>query len=115
EYDPERNRFDHHQEGGAGARENGIPFAAFGLVWREFGPRILEDNNAVRSIDERLVQTIDALDNGIDIFGESEVEIPYRYILQSVIRAMHPTWKEGDFYNADQAFRDTLDFILIVL
>src|SRR3989344_2675707 len=36
-YDAERNRLDHHQTGGAGARTNGIPYAAFGLVWKKFG------------------------------------------------------------------------------
>jgi uncharacterized UPF0160 family protein len=30
-YDISKNRFDHHQIGGAGVRENGIPYAAFGL------------------------------------------------------------------------------------
>ena len=28
--------YDHHQEAAA-VRENGIPYAAFGLLWREFG------------------------------------------------------------------------------
>src|SRR3989338_11391159 len=45
-YDAEKNRFDHHQEGGAGKRlsaragENTIPYAAFGLVWLKFGGQI---------------------------------------------------------------------------
>src|SRR3989338_5197622 len=37
QYNEEKNRFDHHQIGGAGERKNGIPFAAFGLVWKKFG------------------------------------------------------------------------------
>jgi uncharacterized UPF0160 family protein len=32
EYDPEAGRFDHHQRGGAGERENGIPYSSFGLI-----------------------------------------------------------------------------------
>ena len=32
EHNPETGRFDHHQRGGAGARENGIPFSSFGLI-----------------------------------------------------------------------------------
>ena len=35
--DPSTGDFDHHQRGGAGERENGIWYASFGLVWREFG------------------------------------------------------------------------------
>ena len=34
-YDEEKNRFDHHQEGMAGERENGIPYSSFGLVWKK--------------------------------------------------------------------------------
>jgi uncharacterized UPF0160 family protein len=32
EYDPEKGRFDHHQRGNAGERENGIPYSSFGLM-----------------------------------------------------------------------------------
>lgn len=38
-YDLETNHFDHHQIGGAGKRENGIPYAAIGsseLMLRDF-------------------------------------------------------------------------------
>ena len=31
QYDPDAGRFDHHQRGGAGERENGIPYSSFGL------------------------------------------------------------------------------------
>ena len=36
-FDTETNRFDHHQKGGAGARDNGIPFSSFGLIWQKYG------------------------------------------------------------------------------
>src|SRR3989344_8466592 len=39
-YDPSKNRFDHHQEGGAGLRENGVPYSSFGLVWQKFGEQL---------------------------------------------------------------------------
>ena len=32
--------FDHHQAG-APVRPNGVPYAAFGLLWREYGPCLL--------------------------------------------------------------------------
>ena len=35
-YDIGRGRFDHHQQDKE-IRENGVPYAAFGLLWREFG------------------------------------------------------------------------------
>src|SRR3989338_2593163 len=36
-YDASRNRFDHHQEGRAGARDDGIFYSSFGLVWKSYG------------------------------------------------------------------------------
>ena len=38
--DPATGDFDHHQKGGAGERPNGVRYASFGLVWREFGARV---------------------------------------------------------------------------
>jgi len=53
--------FDHHQSG-APVRENGVPYAAFGLLWREFGASILGRTEAQR-LDERFIQPIDLDDN----------------------------------------------------
>lgn len=41
-YDIGGGRFDHHQRGGNGCRENGVPFAAAGLIWQEYGMAALE-------------------------------------------------------------------------
>ena len=43
EYDPSKDLFDHHQRGGAGARENGVPYASFGLVWKKYGSYICKE------------------------------------------------------------------------
>jgi uncharacterized UPF0160 family protein len=37
EYNPEKNKFDHHQLGGAGTHDNKIPMASVGLVWKKYG------------------------------------------------------------------------------
>ncbi len=66
-YNPEKHRFDHHQSESAGRRENGIPYASFGLVWKEFGQEVAGGLDEARKIEERLVFSIDALDNGIDM------------------------------------------------
>ncbi len=68
EYSPEKNRFDHHQKGGAGARQNGISYAAFGLVWKSFGEEICESREVAEEIDRKFAQPIDANDNGMDVF-----------------------------------------------
>lgn len=41
-YDPERNRFDHHQNDPNLIRENGFKYAASGLVWKKFGNKIIK-------------------------------------------------------------------------
>ena len=64
-YDPSTNRFDHHQLGGAGVRKNGIPYASFGLVWKEFGERLSGGKREAEIIDSFLIQSIDAHDNGV--------------------------------------------------
>ena len=68
DYNPEKLIFDHHQTGGAGERENGIPYASFGLVWKEFGENICGSKEIFKRVDEKLVQSIDALDNGVDLY-----------------------------------------------
>src|SRR3989344_3829864 len=67
-YDPKTNRFDHHQTGGAGARINGIPYAAFGLAWKHFGKQVCDSEEVENRIDQFMVSPIDASDNGVDIY-----------------------------------------------
>lgn len=66
-YDPSRMRFDHHQPEGAGKRENGIPYASFGLIWKQFGQYLAGGEEEANILDEKLVMPIDALDNGVSI------------------------------------------------
>src|SRR4051812_14095548 len=66
-YDREKKRFDHHQSEGAGVRENGIPYASFGLVWKEYGKDICGSEEASQVVEEKLVLGIDSIDNGITL------------------------------------------------
>ncbi len=66
--DPETGDFDHHQKGGAGTRENGIPYASFGLVWRRHGAALCRnDQQAADDVDARIVQGVDAIDTGFTL------------------------------------------------
>ena len=67
EYDEKRKRFDHHQEGGAGKREDGTPYASFGLVWKKYGKKIVGNELVTEYVDKMLVKQIDAMDNGVEI------------------------------------------------
>lgn len=53
--------FDHHQMG-APVRENGVPYAAFGLLWREIGEELLGEDEAAK-FDEQFIQPLDLDDN----------------------------------------------------
>ncbi len=69
-HDPDRKQFDHHQAGGAGTRPNGIPYASFGLVWKEYGVELAGNKEAADLLDEKLVMSIDAPDNGISVYEQ---------------------------------------------
>jgi uncharacterized UPF0160 family protein len=106
EYDPSRNRFDHHQKGGAGKRENGVPYAAFGLVWKAYGEKICGSKEVADRIDEHLVCAVDSHDNGISLFKvEGEVG---PYLIESFFGAFRPSWKEGEEY--DEPFLEVVEF-----
>ena len=51
-FDIGRGRYDHHQRDSR-VRENGVPYAAFGLLWEELGGEILGGTLAQR-FDEEL-------------------------------------------------------------
>ena len=63
EYDPARNRYDHHQPGKAGARPNGVQYAACGLIWKHFG-RELCSEAVWELLDKSMFQEMDASDSG---------------------------------------------------
>ncbi len=95
EYAPERNRFDHHQQEGAGMRANTIPYAGFGLIWKHFGQGLVGSTEIAESIDQRLVAPLDAHDNGISLSSANASGV-YPYELSDAIRAFVPSWREGE-------------------
>jgi uncharacterized UPF0160 family protein len=105
-YDESKNRFDHHQEGGAGKRENGIPYASFGLVWKKFGEKVSGDIRIAKKIDQALIQPIDAIDNGLQYVNPIFPEI-YPYDIGLYLDAFMPSWKEG-MTNIDDIFFEML-------
>lgn len=57
--------FDHHQREFDAVRDNRVRYASFGLIWREFGTRICEDDaDLAAAVDASLVQAVDANDTG---------------------------------------------------
>lgn len=80
-YDPEKNRFDHHQKDFNEYRADGTKYSSAGLVWKQYGESIVESvwkkyysftmNNIIDVckiadiIDIRYMSSIDAIDNGM--------------------------------------------------
>ena len=60
-YDVGCGMFDHHQEPRE-SRPNGVPYAAFGLLWRVLGAQLVGAHQA-RLLDENFVQPLDLNDN----------------------------------------------------
>lgn len=116
-YDISLGAFDHHQLDKE-VRENNIPYAACGLVWREFGARVIQQFNSqfeeddITSIfdyvDKNLLQGIDATDNGIDI--KSDIKVTS---ISDIIQSFNPTWDATD--SADEAFEDATQYATEVL
>ncbi len=108
EYDPDAGRFDHHQRGGAGERENGIPYSSFGLVWQKYGLEICQGKQDVaNAVDAGLVSMIDAIDCG-HVEGVSK-----GISLSQTISMFNPTWQEDSHF--DTCFDEAVNFALRVL
>ena len=88
-FDIGRGEFDHHQKDSR-IRENGVPYAAFGLLWESVGADILGEELAGK-FDESFVQPLDNNDNT----GEKNE-------LATLIGNFNPSWDyEG---GSDEAF-----------
>ena len=99
-YDIGNGPFDHH----AAEREeraNGVPYAAFGLLWRVYGAQLVGENQA-RLIDENFVQPLDLNDNTGD-----------NCLLADAIGSFNPPWdKPAD---VDACFAKAVEFAQTIL
>lgn len=67
QYDPFKNRFDHHQAGCCEVfcDESQIPLSSFGMVYKHFCARLFADVDDQKSFYHKYVAPIDANDNGV--------------------------------------------------
>lgn len=94
-------RYDHHQKN-AEVRDNGIKYAAFGLLWRDFGSMITSKEKA-EEFERTFIQALDYTDNGGDLN-------PMSIAISSFI----PNWDEEE-QNMDLAFWRAVDFAQKIL
>jgi uncharacterized UPF0160 family protein len=104
-WDPASGRFDHHQKGFDVARQTGVPYAAAGLVWREYGARCvralalaqtgqrLGDDAAQQiayAVDADIVQYLDLSDVG------AAKNAPGGYGLSAIISGYNLSWLDEE-------------------
>ena len=99
-YDVGCGMFDHHQEPRE-SRPNGVPYAAFGLLWRVLGAQLVGAHQA-RLLDENFVQPLDLNDN----IGEQNS-------LADAIGSFNPVWDSGE--DSDACFWRAVPFAKQVL
>jgi uncharacterized UPF0160 family protein len=93
-YDPATGDYDHHQREFAGVRANGVRFASFGLIWREFGVRVCEgDQEVADAVEASLVQGVDANDIGQQL-TETLVQGVHALTVNGIIGGFNPRWDE---------------------
>lgn len=99
-YDIGGGKYDHHQEG-ALVRDNGIPYAALGLLWKEFGSLIFSEEEA-ENFDKTFIQPLDYSDNT----GEKNE-------LAEIISLFNPNWDED--VDSDICFHEAKKVALKIL
>ena len=107
-YDPENLIFDHHQRSFSKKRESGIPYASFGLAWKQYGESLCGSSQTAEYIDSVIVQAIDADDNGIDIY-ETKIEGVGFHTLSDIIDSFVPRYVDDDD-KVQKGFDQALDF-----
>lgn len=113
EYVEDDNFFDHHQKGGGGVRENGIPYSSFGLVWKKFGKQICGSLEVANRIEKNIVMPIDAKDNGVD-FYKPTIDGLFPYSVEAIFLSESPTWKENN-EDIDKIFKKQVNKIIPLL
>lgn len=113
-FNPSTCRFDHHQLEYAEARENGIPYSSFGLIWNQLGNLLCDSAAAANRVDIGLVQGVDAIDCGVTISKEI---IPVKLMsISAVLGSFNPGWQEfpsNDVFNT--AFEQAVSCAKVIL
>ncbi|HZE14567.1 MAG TPA: MYG1 family protein [Mycobacterium sp.] len=93
-HDPSTGDFDHHQREFDLVRDNGVRYASFGLVWREFGARICDgDPEVADTVDAGLVQAVDANDTGQQL-TRPLIDSVHPMTVSGIIGGFNARWDE---------------------
>ncbi|CAJ1337796.1 unnamed protein product [Effrenium voratum] len=119
-YEPEKQRFDHHQKTFTETYSeaySGIKLSSAGLVFKHFGPAVVEaicgplDEKSKAAILAKtydgLIRELDAQDNGVQVADEPR----YRFVtnLGSRVGRLNPSWQEPSTPEVENArFKEAL-------
>jgi len=93
--DASAGAFDHHQRDFDRARDNGVRYASFGLVWREFGTRACDgDEDVADAVDATLVQAVDANDTGQQL-TQPLIEGVHAMTVNAIVGGFNARWDEA--------------------
>lgn len=113
-------RYDHHMSDNLKQyRKNGTPYAAFGLLMKDYYTYLGLDETEYIYIDNSFVKDIDGTDNGY-FRKVYKTYCNYQYdgfggnTLTAVISSMNPLWDE-DNLSISQAFDDAVIFAIRIL
>lgn len=105
-YNHETKDYDHHQENSP-VRENGILYSSCGLIWKHYGENLVNSKEAFEYIDNKLIEFIDAGDNGIDIEKSERSSIS----IMDAINEFNSNWDEES--SNEECFDDAVDFAFL--
>lgn len=89
-------KYDHHQQTKK-ERGNGVPYASFGLLLRDYYPALGLNESQYEHLDRTFAQGLDSRDNGLSSDNQ----------IAQAIHLMNPNWDEDQSPEANQAAFDT--------
>ncbi len=112
-YDVGDGEFDHHSDQKE-YRDNDVPYAACGLIWRAYGSEVIKKRapglstsqveEVFASIDGSMMESIDATDNGFFI-EKPEIHMP---TVDQLVKGFNPNWNSN--LDAHEQFMKAVDF-----
>lgn len=99
-YDIGLGEYDHHQANGL-KRENGIKYAAFGLIWKDVWHLFMDEDQA-KLFDACFISEIDRCDNG-----------PDSNLLSTSLEMFNPIWNIDE--NSDDQFFEAVELAKTML
>ena len=99
-FDLDGGEYDHHRER-LRFRKNGVPYASFGLLWKDYGTELVSESSA-DSFDESFIQPLDTQDN---LGGNN--------LLARVITQANPKWDSNE--DPDDCFFKAVEVARFIL